>query len=210
MGERGKETEQKFWDGHNFSDNCQWTPHRPYNLADKVHETISDFRRDRRGIIELYELTKLIEKGQIASTERFGNGKIFDPKEFLQGTFVRLSRDYRGNDKFLHWGGEIKTYNLYGVVLQQILRGLSYDVLICFETQRAQKGSLGVGPDRVFYGPFKMGEVMHFRESKTGGPGFQSLERVNSIEVLQYGIPLRKSQPTPSSSPTLLSEGLNP
>lgn len=211
MKELGKESEQKFWDGHSFSDNCQWTPHRPYNLIDKVYETFSDFRRDRRGIIELYELTKLIEKGQIATVQRLKYGEIFDPQRFTPGTFVRLSIDYQDNSRSVHGCGELKAHNLYGVVLKQALRGYDYDILVCYEIQRAQKGTLEYGSNAAFYGSIKVGQVSHFRQSKASGfMGFQSLERVSSMEILQYGTRLRENQSMPSTNPSILPEGFNP
>ena len=208
MKEQGKESEQEFWDGHSFQDNCEWTPDSRFNLTNRVHEIYSDFKRDMRGIKELHRLTELIKKRQASSVQRLGNGEIFDPKEYPQGTFVRLSKDYQENDMSMHWGGEIKTHNLYGVALEQTIRGYNYDVLVCYEIQQAQEGSLGCGPNRVFYGPVKVGEVNHYRQEKVKDPlndavksnRFQSLERVGFIEVLQYGTRLRKRQPVPSTS----------
>jgi hypothetical protein len=200
MKERGKEGEKAFWDDHSFQDNCEW---------ESVDEWTVDMKAEDESLKRLKEV---IRHGKFVTIKTFDKkGQIFSLKDFPIGTIVRLSRDTQHNISYLNLSLKTKTIDLFGIVSEQNIGGQIQDVLFCFNTKNVE-GNRSILANTVYPADFEVGKVDHDRRKTnlTKIKYFDSLERVNYVEVLQYGTRLRKRQPVPRASFNPSPDALNP
>ena len=216
MEERRKEGEQKFWDGHSFKDNCEWTQEQSIGFTNSVHEFVSDNQRHFLEESNYYTLRDAVKKGKSTTIKRFRKGEVFDAKEFPLGTVVRLLEDYQHNDTILNWRAKVQNIDLYGLVAQQIIAGQSYDILVCFKAHQIQKSDMPHAANGILNGKIEVGKVEHCRintdylVSAIKIKQYEFLKRVNSLEVLQSGTGVRKIQPDAREKPVFPPGVLSP